>query len=58
MDASFDIQWFGMPIEIDTGMTIYCVQYSFQNEIKGIWRDHEAHCQIQHQIDSEAQNDD
>jgi hypothetical protein len=47
-----------MPIEIVTGMTIYCVQYSFQNEIKGIWRDHEAHCQIQHQIDSEAQNDD
>jgi hypothetical protein len=36
MDASFDIQWFGMPIEIVTGMTIYCVQYSFQNEIKGI----------------------
>ena len=46
--ASFDIHWFWVRIETDIGMTNHCVQYS--NPIKGIGRNHETQCQMQHQL--------
>jgi len=35
--ASFDIHWFWMHTEIDTGIASHYVQYSFQNQIKRNW---------------------